>query len=220
MNAKTPILILALVGATILWPTGAQAQGKSTENGQESEFGVIRTPYSTDMNGQRVDITAKVVLRQNYEEKDARIFMFAWNVQNTPLDVNFDSLVRTDTGQELPCFQREGTSRDQIKCFVDIKDMPPAGGQIVMKASVGSSKLGGFNIGAEVVPFTYLWGRVPMKNGLNAELYSATMINVNSATSKGGAVLGGLGNKVPGLELGATVAAVAAVALLASRRKK
>lgn len=225
MNAKTPIIMLALVSAAALAPLATAQENTSGAawHGQDSEFGSIRAPYSADMNGERAAVEAKVVLRKNYEDKDSRFFMFAFTVENTPLDVNFDHLVRTDTGEELPCYQRQGDSKSQIKCFVDLKDMPPAGTEIIMSGTVGANKAGNFQVGALVVPFTYTWMRVPMSNGLDAELYGYTMVNVYEPTGKAGfgkSTFSGPGNSIPGVgALGVAAAAVVAVGLLALRRK-
>ena len=224
MNTKTPIIMLALVSAAAFAPLAAAQQktGGPAWHGQDSEFGSIRAPYSADMNGERASIEAKVVLRKNYEEKDSRFFMFAFTVENTPLDVSFDSLIRTDTGEELPCYQRQGDEKSQIKCFVDLKDMPPAGTEIIMSGTVGAGRAGNFQVGALVVPFTYTWARVPMSNGLDAELYGYTMVNVYEPTGKDGigAKFSGPGNAIPGLgALGVAAAALLAVGLVALRRR-
>lgn len=221
MQTKT-FAILALACALT---TTAVAQAQPTNNaawhGQDSEFGSIRTPYAADMNGERAEVQAQIVLRKNYEESESRFFMFAFTVENTPLDVQFDSLVRADTGQELPCYQRQGDSRSAIKCFVDLKDMPPAGTEIKMKGSVGSSKVGAFQVGAIVVPFTYTWARVQMTNGLNAELYGYTIVNVGTPTEGDSKAIAGIGNKVPGVgALGLVAAGLVAVGLAAARRQK
>lgn len=98
--------------------------------------------------------------------------------------------------------------------------MPPINTQIVLKGSVGSSKVGSFQVGAIVVPFTYSWLRVKMTNGLDAELYGYTMINVQKATSGAGRV-GGLGNAVPGVGTLGVIGGVGVVAaLLAARTRK
>lgn len=224
MNAKTSILILALVSAAVLAPlaTAQQNSGGSAWHGQDSEFGSIRAPYSGEMRGERAPVEAKIVLRKNYEEKDSRFFMFAWTVENTPLDVQFNNLIRSDTGEELPCYQRQGDERSQIKCFVDLKDMPPAGTEILMLGTVGSSKAGNFQVGAIVVPFTYTWLRVPMENGLDAELYGYTMMNVFEPTSKSsGPRFAGPGNTIPGLgAIGVAAAALVAVGVVALKKRK
>ena len=214
------LMAAALVCATAVPSTLAQTTDPSTVHGQDSEFGSIRTPYSADMNGARVPVQASVTLRHNYEDKDSRFFMFAWTVEQTPLDVTFDSLVRTDTGAQMQCYQRQGDAHSQLKCFVDLKDMPPVNTEILLKGTVGSSKIGSFQVGAVVVPFTYSWNRVPMSNGLDAELYGYTMINVQKATSGAGRI-GGLGNAVPGVGPVGTLAAVGVVAaVLAAASKK
>lgn len=225
MTAYKPTVILALACALLVALPTSTAQMNSTDwQGQDSEFGSIRAPFAATMEGQRVPVEARIVLRDNYESKDSRFFMFGFIVENTPLDITFDSVVRSDTGAELTCYQREGDSKTSIKCHVDLKNMPPAGTEIRMLGSVGASKQGSFNVGAIVVPFTYTWTRVQMTNGLNAELYAYTTINVQECPGKcvGGLSGGGnIGKGVPGLgTAGVAVAATIAVALLAVRRRK
>ena len=219
---KRTLSIYALACALLVAIPTAAAQDWQ---GQDSEFGSIRAPYTATMEGERLEVEARIVLRENYAEQDSRFFMFAFTVENTPLDVQFDNLIRMDTGEELPCYQREGDAATAIKCFVDLKDMPPPGTEIRMQGSLGASKVGMFQAGAIVVPFTYTWARVQMSNGLNAELYAGTQVNVQSATSGGGKVdLGGRGNgglaKVPGFEAIGLVAAIATATVLVAVSRK
>src|SRR5690348_16508864 len=117
MDAKTLTMLAVAALLAAASPAHAQTNDQTgATHGQDAEFGSIRTPYSADMNGQRVPVEARIALHHDYQEKDSRFFMFAWSVQGTPLDVTFDSLVRTDTGKEMPCYQRQGTQNDQIKC--------------------------------------------------------------------------------------------------------
>lgn len=223
MHPKTTILVLlALVGSSFLVTPNAQAQQSDQPagawHGQDSEFGSIRAPYSTDMNGARAPIEAKIVLRKSYEDKDSRFFMFAWTVQGTPLDVKFDHLTRSDTGQELPCYRTEGSPTDQVKCFVDLKDMPPVGTEIHMTGTVGSSRTGQFQAGAVVMAFTYTWTTVSTSNGLDAQLYGYSFVNVQKATS-GSRALGGLGNSIPSIGILGVIGAAALVALVVGRRR-
>lgn len=218
---KRYLIVVSLACALLMATPGVLAQDWQ---GQDSEFGSIRSPYITNMNGERVPIEARVVLRENYENKDSRFFMFGFTVENTPLDIQFDNLVRMDTGAELPCYQREGTATSALKCFVDLKDMPAPGTEIRMQGSVGSKKTGSFQVGALVVPFTYTWMRVQMSNGLNAELYAGTQVNVQKATSGSGG-LSGNGNgglaKVPGLgAIGIIAAGAIAVGLAATTTQR
>jgi hypothetical protein len=213
MNLKTSAIVFAALLACTVLPSAAVAQSSGAEwHGQDTEFGSIRAPYSVDMNGQRVPVEAKIVLRKMYEDQDSRFFMFAWTVENTPMDVTFDHLLRMDTGQELPCYQKQGDGNSQLKCFVDLKDMPPTGTEIQMKGTVGSSRVGSFQVGAIVVPFTYTWNRVQMSGGLDAELYGYEDVNINQATSGGSSRLGGLGNAIPGVGLVATLAVLGGAA--------
>lgn len=219
-HSKTMIVLAALAGAWLVATPTAVGQDWQ---GQDSEFGSIRAAYTVTMEGARVPVEARIVLREMYPEQESRFFMFAFTVENTPMDVRFEHLVRMDNGNELVCYQREGDSTSAIKCFVDLRDMPPAGTEIRASASVGSQRTGMFQLGAIVVPFTYTWNRVQMSNGLNAELYAGTQMNVAHATSDGG--FGGSGNgalaKVPGVGLvGVAAAGAVAVALLEVRRKR
>ncbi len=208
-----------LIAFTLLATPSAFAQGGAW-HGQDNEFGSVRTPYGVEMDGQRVPIEAKIVLRKNYEEKDSRFFMFAWDVRNTPLDVTLESLIRTDTGDEMPCYDRQGSATDQVKCFVDLRDMPPEGTEILMRGTLGSSKSGSHQVGAVILPFTYRWEKVPMSNGLDSELYGHTTVNVQKATS-GNSELGGIGNKVPAPGIFGILGALgAAVGIIALRRRR
>lgn len=222
MTDHKNLVIAAIVCAFLVATPAAVGQNATVDwQGQDSEFGTIRAPYTAEMNGERVPIEARIVLRENYEEKESRFFMFAFTVENTPLDVQFDNIVRMDTGAELPCYQRQGDSKSAIKCFVDLKDMPPAGTEIRMYGTVGSSGKGMAQVGAIVVPFTYTWMRVQMSNGLNAELYAGTQVNVQECTSACSG-LKGKGNPaaIPGLgALGVVAAGAVAVGLIALRRK-
>lgn len=216
--------ILTLIACAILATPAALAQGTVSWHGQDNEFGSIRVPYAVDMDGERVPVEAKVVLRKNYEDKDSRFFMFAFDVRNTPLDVTFDHLIRTDTGAEMPCYQRQGDSKSQLKCFVDLKDMPEPGTEIIMRGTVGSGKMGNFQVGAIVLPFTYTWEKVEQSNGLPAELYGGTQVNVHGTAggSGGQAKFGGDGNFVPGLGTIGLLAGVgvAALGMGAMRRRR
>lgn len=222
MNAKivTTILIATLTSmvsvAVAQSPTG-------TERGMDNEFGSVRLPYTIDVNGQHSEIVAKIVLRKNYENKEATFYMFAWSVRGTPMDATFESLVRADDGTTMPCGRTEGESTDQVKCFVDRKDMPPAGTEITMRGTVGASRTGSFNVGAIIQPFTYNWATVPMANGLEAQLYGDTQVSVQATTSGSGNRLGGLGNSIPGVGVVGAVVAIAIVAIglaAASRRRQ
>lgn len=213
----------AFACALLVATPAALAQDAVEWQGQDSEFGKIRAPYTLVMEGERVPIETRVVLLENYVEKDSRFFMFAYTVEGKPLDVQFDSLIRTDTNAEMPCFKREGTSRDAIKCSVDLRDMPEPGVEIRMYGTVGADKNGLHQIGAMVIPFTYAWARVQMSNGLNAELYAGTNVNVQECTAKK-CTIGGLQESrlpVPGVgAVGLVAVGVVALGIAAIRRKK
>lgn len=216
MNVKTLTLVIA-AGAIILAPLAA-GQANSTWKGEDNEYGSIRVPYTLDMDGQRVPLQAEVIIHDMYHDKDGRFYMFAFDAQNTPLDVTLEKVIREDTGQELKCFQESGDGK-QAKCVVDGHDMPPAGTKLLMFGTVGSSRTGTFTVGAIALPFTATWFKIQMKNGFEAELYAGSQVNVHSATS-GSNKLGGLGNKIPDAGVaGLLVAAVAATGLAVYRRR-
>ncbi|HEX2022824.1 MAG TPA: hypothetical protein VHH36_08915 [Candidatus Thermoplasmatota archaeon] len=223
---KTQTLTLAAIVGALVLSGGAAAQAMATTTnpnwrGQDNEFASIRAPYTMDMDGgNRAVVTAEIVIHEDYAEKDGRFYMFMWNVLNTPLDVKFTSLKRADNGQDVPCYQTDGTPTTQVKCTVDRLSMPPEGTKLIMEGEVGSSRTGTFEVGALVVPFTATWVKVRMSNGLEAEVYAGTMINAITATS-GSNALGGLGNKIPAVgALGVAAAALVAVGLVALRRRK
>lgn len=216
-STKTLNIALASI-ALLLVPTTV---GQADWQGEDSEFGSIRAPYTQTMDGQRATIEASVVLRHMYEDKDVRFYMFGFIVENSPLDVTFDHLVRADNGEELPCAKREGDAQDGIKCFVDLKYMPPVGTEIKMSGTVGSTRAGSFRAGAIVLAFDYNWLKVQTSNGLEAQLYADTLVNVQKPTAGGvDRLSGNLGNKVPGAgAIGLVAAACVAVGLLALRRR-
>lgn len=222
MNDPKKLTIAAIACALLVALPAALGQSAAVEwQGQDSEFGSIRAPYTATMDGQRIPIEARVILRENYESKDSRFFMFAFTVENTPLDVEFKNLVRMDTNEELPCYQRQGDATSALKCFVDLRDMPKAGTEIRMYGTVGSEGKGMAQIGAMVVPFTYTWMRVQMSNGLNAELYAGTQINVMSCDGKCGGLKGNGPAAIPDVGLiGVAAGVCVALGLVALRKRR
>lgn len=178
---RNTLTLLALACALVVAPI---ATAQTPMAGEDNEFGSLRMAYSVDMNGERVPISAEVVISDYYHEKDGRFYMFGFDVQNTPLDVSLDQIVRTDTGQDLRCFQEQRDPNTQVKCFVDGTTLPPNGTKIMMHGSVGSTKTGTFNVGALIVAFTATWVKIQMSNGLDAELYASTQVNVHSASTQ------------------------------------
>ena len=216
---RNNLTLFALVCALLVAPLAGAQQGSM--QGEDNEFGSIRTPYAADMDGERVPVQAEITISDYYHEKDGRFYMFAFDVQHMPLDVQLTQIVREDTGQDIPCFKTEGDSKSQIKCFVDGRTLPPVGTKIIMYGSVGASKLGTYTVGAIVVAFTATWLKIQMSNGLDAELYAGTQVNVHGATEGGANKLGGIGNKIPGVGTVGVVAAVGLVAVgLAAMRRR
>ncbi|GEM_PF-6987627 len=224
MIAKTSTFAtLVLACALALAAPLVAAQDNSAMHGQDSEFGSVRAPYTLTINGQRAHIDGHVILKTTYSEQNARFFMFAISVENSPsLDVTYDHLVRTDTNKELPCVRpKEGDSHSSLRCFVDLKDLPPTGTEILIQGTVGASKLGSFQVGFNVIAFDYNYAKVKMSNGLEAELYGYSEVTVQKTTAQESGGLIGMGNKVPapGVAGVLAVGALAAVLLGARRRR-
>lgn len=218
MNTKTLTPLFALLCCVAL-ASSAAAQSNPNWRGQENEFGKIQAPFAVDMTGQPVEVQAEVVLLNHYEEKDGRFFMFMWDVERTNLEVEFTSIVRTDTGAEIECFKTEGSRTTQMKCTIDRMKLPAEGVPIMMKGIVKASRTGSYTLGALVVPFTATWLKVTMTNGFEAELYAGTLVNVKTATH-GTNAIGGFGNKVPGIgAVGLVAAGVIAVGVATLRRR-
>ena len=178
---RNTLTLLALACALVVAPI---ATAQTPMAGEDNEFGSLRMAYSVDMDGERVPISAEVVIEDYYHEKDGRFYMFGFDVKRTPLDVTLDQVIRTDTGQDVPCFKSEGDANSEVKCFVDGTKLPPNGTKIMLHGSVGSSKAGTFNVGALIVAFTATWVKIQMSNGLDAELYATTQVNVHSITQE------------------------------------
>jgi len=225
MTAKTSIFAsLVLACALALAAPLTAAQDNSAMHGQDSEFGSVRAPYTMTLNGQRVNIEGHAILKTMYADQNARFFMFAISVENSPsLDITFDHLIRTDKNTELPCVRpKEGDSHSSLRCFVDLKDLPPAGTEILLQGTLGASKLGSFQVGFNVIAFDYNYAKVKMSNGLEAELYAYSQVDVQKTTGQENSGLIGMGNKVPDVGLAGVVVAgsVVAVGLAAMRRRK
>jgi len=222
MIAKTPSLIAVLLAfALALAAPLAAAQENSAMHGQDSEFGSIRTPYAQVLNGQAIIVEAHLVVKNLYPEKDSRFFMLATSTENSPsLTAVIDKVVRTDTNEALPCMKRE-TQKLSDQCFVDLKHMPPAGTEILIRAKVDAARAGSFQVGFPVIAFTYNWEKVKMSNGLEAELYGYSQVNVQKPTLSESTGIFGNGNKVPGIgAVGAVLAVAGVAAVLGLRRRK
>lgn len=216
---KCQTLTLTILACALAAAPLAAAQGPT--RGMENEFGRISAPYSLDMDGARVPFEVTVVIENAYHEKDGRFYMFILDAGETQLSVSLDQVIRSDTGQELECYQRQPDPKE-FKCSVDGRGMPPVGTPITMHGTVGASKTGTFTMGAIVLPFTATWGKIQMSNGFDAELYAGTQVNVMKPT-EGSSGLAGVGNKLPVPGLGvagiAGVTAAVAVALAVGRRR-
>jgi len=224
MIAKTSLLTSLVLACTLALASPlVAAQDNSAMRGQDSEFGTVRTVYSVTVNGAPVQITGHAILKDMYTDQNSRFFMFSISVENSPsLGIKFDHLIRTDKNTELPCVRPvEGDAHSSLRCFVDLKDLPPAGTEILIEGTLDAPHQGTFQVGYNVIAFDYNYQKIKMSNGLEAEFFAYSDVSVTKATAQESSGLIGMGNKVPGVGvLGTAVAAVAAVGLLALRRRK
>lgn len=174
-------------------PTTSPGMDTGAMQGQDSEFGSIRAPYRTQAQaGVPAPFQAHVILKSHYADQDARFFLFGWTSQTPDVAVrgagqqqgNATSatatptwLVRSDTQAPIPCARHE-TSAEGERCFVDAKDLPPAGTEILARGEASANRTVHAQIGLTVAAFTYSWERVKMSNGLDAELYAYTELVV------------------------------------------
>ncbi|HVL49776.1 MAG TPA: hypothetical protein VM889_14560 [Candidatus Thermoplasmatota archaeon] len=211
-----PAALVALVLASALPTALAQDPSVSREwHGQDTEFGRIRMPYQAEMQGEPIPIEARIVLQTHYTDQDGTYFLFAWDVSRQPFDVRFDKLM-TASGSDIKVLKTE-SGDGQEKWFVDIKNMPPPGTEIVMKGTLGATTKGLFPAGALVVPFNYRWEPIDMSNGVPATLYAFTQVGVNEETRSVGWSFPLA--KIPGFEIPLAAAAIG-VALVAARRRR
>jgi hypothetical protein len=223
MIAKTSTFAIFVLAFGLALTAPLVAAQDSSMHGQDNEFGSVRAPYAVTMNGQRAVAEAHVFVKNMYEDTNSRYFMFAASVENSPaLDLTQPTIIRTDTNKALPCAKGlEGDSKTSFRCSVDLKDMPPTGTEILIRTTVGSSKLGTFQVGFPVIAFTYDWNKVKMSNNLEAELYGYSQVNVQKATGSESSGISGLGNKVPGVGvLGVIGVGVAAAVIVGLARRR
>jgi hypothetical protein len=223
MIAKTSILASLVLACALAFAAPlAAAQDNSAMHGQDSEFGSVRAPYTLDVNGQRANVEGHVILKNTYPDANSRFFMFGISVENSPtLDITFDHLIRTDTNKELPCVRpKEGDAHSSLRCFVDLKDLPSTGTEILIRGTVGASRLGTFQVGFPVIAFGYNYQKVKMNNGLEAELFGYSQVNVQKATAAESTGLAGMGNKVPAVGVAGVLGVGAVAAVLVGMRKR
>jgi hypothetical protein len=209
-SAFTIAALLVLAGATVAPPVSGQGSDPSTGqwHGQDNEFGKIRMPYQAQIAGEAIPIEARIVLNTLYTDKDGTYFLFAFDAKNTPLHISYDGLYGPG-GESIPVYRTDNAD-GQEKWFIDVKSLPAAGSELVLKGTLGATSRGKTQVGAIVVPFTYRWEEVRMDNGIPASLYAYTQVDVQKETRSVGWSLP-IG-KVPAPGGLATLAAIAAVA--------
>lgn len=216
---RTARAFALLILLPLAFAHGALAQNNTV--GDDNEFGVIRMPFQATMEGETLTIESRVVLRAHYEEQDTTYFMFAWSTEDAPpLSATFVSL-KTAEGKDLKVYEKQNEPGLE-KWFVDVKDMPPVGTEIVMTGNVDSNSKGFYPAATLVVPFNYRWEQITMTTGDQAKLYAFTNLGVNAESkSGGGSQFGKPGGgllPVPAGSVALAVPAIAAAALALRRR--
>lgn len=220
---RTVILSLLALAVASAAPFALAQEGPTSTTGDDNEFGIIRMPYQGTIEGQAVTLESRVVIRSDYADQDPTYYMFAWSTEDAPpLSASFVSLT-TANGSAIQVFDQQGIGTNLEKWFVDVKDMPPVGTEIVLTGKVEASSKGFYPVATLVVPFNYRWEQITMSSGDQAKLYAFTNLGVNAESTSGkGSQFGRPGGgilPVPApAALGVVVAAACAVALAARRR--
>jgi hypothetical protein len=234
------IVIVLLSGSALiaLAPTvAAQSTNTSTTTSsyppppagwhdQAGDLGDAQALYQDTIAGHARPFVAKFFITNYFKNDGVVYFLFALDLQRTPLVGNINQLIDTSTGKPLPIYRTEVQQNGAvIQWWVDIANMPPPGTEIDFQATVGSTGPGEFPAGAFVMPFDYHYQQINSYSGTPEQLYIFTQYTVNGATQSGCA--GALCNlaqavhsPVPGPDFIATIAAVGVATALAVALRK
>jgi hypothetical protein len=127
--------------------------------------------------------------------------------------VNLDSF--TADGAQIVTSKKE-VKPYEVDLWVDVEDVP-VGKTITLDMTVGAAEAGAFQLETLVMSFDRGYAPVTMSGGVEASLFSFTLLGVKSPTGSVGAGPLSDGYSVPGLGLPALLAAVG-VALIVRRR--
>jgi hypothetical protein len=191
-------------------------------------MGDAQALYQDTIDHQSKEFVAKFWLNTLYRDRGVTYFLFALDLQRTPLTGTFDALLDDSSGHAIPVYKTEVDANGAlIKWWIDIANMPPAGTPIEMHATIGSTGDGQFPAGALVMPFDYHWNQINSTTGTPEQLYIFTEYTVTNPTSNGcsGSLCSvvGVHSPVPALGAVASLGAIglaAAIAVVSRRRSR
>ncbi len=190
---------------------------KSGKNGQCNEFGEIWMDNRVDVEGERVDLRADIMLYTDFSERNTRWIMFSMrNISQElghPVDVELRAF-NTEHGDIVTT--REDYQDHRVDLWVDVLDLP-VNTPIVVEMNVGVTERGAFDMETMVLAFDRGYDPITMSGGQEASLFAYTTLSVTEATS-GSGLMSKIQN-VPGVGAVAVLGALAAVAVAIGRRR-
>lgn len=190
---------------------------KSGKNGECNEFGEIWMDSRADVEGERVDLRADIMLYDDFSERNTRWVMFSIrNISEElghPVDIKLRAF-NTEHGDVVTT--REDYKAHRIDLWVDVLDLP-VNTPIVIEMNVGVTERGAFDMETMVLAFDRGYEPIHMSGGKEASLFAYTTLSVTEATS-GSGWMSRIQN-VPGFEGMAVLGALAAAAVLIGRRR-
>ena len=219
----------ALAALLAFAPT-ANAQDDSIEsdcseagrNVQCTEFGTIGMDTQRDIRGDPIDLAASIELNTAYTDQGARwVLVSVRSVDpdgSTPVTIDLQGF--SSPHGDIVTTRVEQPSAGELNLWVDTLDMP-VGTPVALDLSVGATERGAYNIETLVMAFDRGYAPLQDANGEDVSLFSSTLLGVNKETAQvagdGESMLERRG--LPGLGLVPVLAALAAVAAVAIRRR-
>ncbi|MHB8585281.1 MAG: hypothetical protein ACYDDF_05520 [Thermoplasmatota archaeon] len=187
---------------------------------QSGDMGDAQALYQDIIDGSTREFVAKFWITDYFQNQGVTYFLFALDLQRTPLVGSFDSLINTANGKPIPVYKVETDANGElIKWWIDIANMPPPGTEIDLHATIGSTGSGQYPAGAMALPFNYRWEQINSASGTPEQLYILTEYTVNNPTQSGCAgslcsLVHSAHLPVPSLDVFATLGAVGIAGVL------
>lgn len=218
-RAGAPALAALLLAALACAGT-AQAESTCQEPGRNmqcSELGTIRMDNVREIRGSPIEVAVEVTLNSNFQEHGARWFLFS--VRNLTGDgANPVTLkVTSFAAGGAPLTTNKVDERpSETALWVDAEDVP-VGQPIRIDMSVGAAEAGAFQLEALVMPFDRGYSPITDSTGMEASLFSFTLLGVKSPSASVAAEALSDGYTVPSLQVPAALAVLGVAAALRRR---
>ncbi|MCA1813288.1 MAG: hypothetical protein LC624_04970 [Halobacteriales archaeon] len=223
-----PLAVLAVLAVVAAPAAQAQDAGcqEAETNMQCNELGSIAMAAQGTINGAPLDITTRIVLERNYQDQNARSFLFSVrNVSSDGPSIATLEVTRftTPTG-DIAVSRTEHPTATEIDMWVDVLDVP-VGQPIELTTHAGASDKGAYRLEVLVQPFDKDYHTFKDSLGSDASLFSFTLLIVSKASgaATGSSPFGGkVGNAlhVPGVEAVPALAALLLVGFALRREKR